>query len=95
MAQRLGAARVEVDRLRFDARDNLLADAPAADRARLAMRASSPDCAVAVGAGTFNDLTRFATLAEGCPYVSVPTAASMEGPPRHAQYMIYLVAQRP
>ncbi|NPV54980.1 MAG: sn-glycerol-1-phosphate dehydrogenase [Firmicutes bacterium] len=35
--------------------------------------------AVAVGSGTINDIVKYASFKAGCPYISVPTAPSMDG----------------
>lgn len=38
-----------------------------------------PDCLVAVGSGTIHDLTRYNAYEKGIPFISVPTAASVDG----------------
>ena len=40
---------------------------------------SAPDLLLAVGAGTIHDLTRYVAHEKGIPFVSVPTAASVDG----------------
>lgn len=37
------------------------------------------DCLVAVGSGTIHDLTRYCAYERGIPFVSIPTAASVDG----------------
>lgn len=37
------------------------------------------DCMIAVGAGTLHDITRFASYKMGLPFLSVPTAPSVDG----------------
>ncbi|SDN98946.1 sn-glycerol-1-phosphate dehydrogenase [Alkalicoccus daliensis] len=37
------------------------------------------DCMIAVGAGTLHDITRFASYKMGIPFLSVPTAPSVDG----------------
>lgn len=37
------------------------------------------DCLVAVGSGTIHDLTRYHAYKKGIPFISVPTAASVDG----------------
>ena len=44
-----------------------------------AERSTKPDLLLAVGAGTIHDLTRYAAHEKNIPFVSVPTAASVDG----------------
>lgn len=37
------------------------------------------DCLVAVGSGTIHDLTRYSAYQRGIPFISIPTAASVDG----------------
>lgn len=37
------------------------------------------DCMIAIGAGTIHDITRFASFKMGLPFLSVPTAPSVDG----------------
>ena len=37
------------------------------------------DILIAVGAGTIHDLTRYIAFAKGIPFISMPTAASVDG----------------
>lgn len=37
------------------------------------------DCMVAVGSGTIHDLTRYSAYQKGIPFISIPTAASVDG----------------
>lgn len=39
----------------------------------------NPDCLVAVGSGTIHDLTRYNAYERGIPFISIPTAASVDG----------------
>ncbi|MST33224.1 iron-containing alcohol dehydrogenase, partial [Acidimicrobiaceae bacterium USS-CC1] len=68
-----------VTRCRFPQRSGLVADRAATEQVRAALRAGAPDGAVVAGSGTLNDITRYATHLESVDYVSVPTAASMDG----------------
>ncbi|HUZ21231.1 MAG TPA: sn-glycerol-1-phosphate dehydrogenase [Acidimicrobiales bacterium] len=79
LAEELGAAGHLVTRLSFRERSGLLADEGAVAAARARLGADGPDGVLAVGSGVINDVTRYATFLEGRPYVSVPTAASMDG----------------
>lgn len=75
----LRAAGHTVTRHHFSERSGLLADASALDAVRGRLRADASDVAIAVGSGVINDLTRYATFLEQRPYISFPTAASMDG----------------
>jgi glycerol-1-phosphate dehydrogenase [NAD(P)+] len=79
VANRLNRAGYDLRRVSFPQHQGLLADASAVDNVRAILSSETDDVAVAVGSGTLNDITRYATFAEGTPYVSVPTAASMDG----------------
>jgi glycerol-1-phosphate dehydrogenase [NAD(P)+] len=81
LAGDLAAAGHLVERAVFPQHDGLLADEAAvtAVRAAIASPGGRADAAVAVGSGTLNDITRYASSLEQVPYCSVPTAASMDG----------------
>lgn len=79
VASALAAGGHDVARLVFPQRTGLLADETALAEVRAALVAGQADAAVAVGAGTLSDITRYATFLEGRPWCSVPTAASMDG----------------
>lgn len=79
VAATLAAGGHDVARLVFPQRAGLLADETALAEVRAALAAGPADAAVAVGAGTLSDITRYATYLEGRPWCSVPTAASMDG----------------
>jgi glycerol-1-phosphate dehydrogenase [NAD(P)+] len=64
--------------LRFE-RAELHPDEAAVEVARERVRADRPDGLVAVGSGTLTDIARYAAHAEGRAFVSVATAASMDG----------------
>src|SRR5439155_26368256 len=81
----LGARLADVQRARgvnvrevvFPQRTGLLADHPAVDRTRAALDGAS--LPVAVGAGVITDIVRYAAHLEQRDFLSVPTAASMDG----------------
>jgi glycerol-1-phosphate dehydrogenase [NAD(P)+] len=75
----LTAGGVRVSRLSFPQDHGLLADETAVAAVRGVLASGRPDGAVAVGSGTINDITRYGTFLERLPYVSVPTAASVDG----------------
>ena len=62
---------------------NLHADNHGVDMVHQAMENAGfdqePDLLLAVGAGTIHDLTRYVAYEKGIPFVSVPTAASVDG----------------
>jgi glycerol-1-phosphate dehydrogenase [NAD(P)+] len=62
--------------------DRVILEDPHADQATvraLQDRTQAADALVAVGAGTINDLCKYATLLDGRPFVTFATAASMNG----------------
>src|SRR5204862_3625605 len=68
---------VNVREVVFPQRTGLLADHPAVDRTRAALDGAS--LPVAVGAGVITDIVRYAAHLEQRDFLSVPTAASMDG----------------
>ena len=78
-AAELAAAAIDPHVLRFAQRSGLKADdeAVAAVRARLADDPS--DALIAVGSGVITDIARYAAHLDDRDFVSVPTAASMDG----------------
>ncbi|MGH9066056.1 MAG: sn-glycerol-1-phosphate dehydrogenase [Acidimicrobiales bacterium] len=79
LAADLAAAGCRVTQLTYPERKGLLADEEAARLVLERLEQDEPVAAAAVGSGVLNDLTRYATFAAQVPYVSVPTAASMDG----------------
>lgn len=79
VAKQLRSGGHEVHLLTFEQSSGLLADEVSATRVESAIAYHQAQAAVAVGSGTLNDITRYATHAAKVPYVSVPTAASMDG----------------
>jgi glycerol-1-phosphate dehydrogenase [NAD(P)+] len=79
VARALRSAGVAVGSLRFPNRAGLAADQQAVSAATARMRDDEPHAVVAVGSGVLTDITRYAAHREGRGFVSVPTAASMDG----------------
>ena len=77
MAGALGEAGVSVRSLVFEARDGLLAGLPETARVRAAIADDAE--IVAVGSGVMTDIVRYAAHLSDRDFVSVPTAASMDG----------------
>jgi len=65
--------------LSFPERSGLLADEDSVDRLHRALLATDHDSMIAVGSGVVTDVTRFVAGRLGREFVSVPTAASMDG----------------
>src|SRR5512133_597674 len=72
-------ADLEVGKLRFPNRTGLRADEVAVAEVRACLRSDAPDALIAVGSGVIADIARYAAHLEGRDFVSVPTAASMDG----------------
>jgi glycerol-1-phosphate dehydrogenase [NAD(P)+] len=79
VSRELRDAGVRVAALSFPNGSGLAADEDAVSAARARLRADDPDGVVAVGSGVLTDITRYATHLEDRGFVSVPTAASMDG----------------
>jgi glycerol-1-phosphate dehydrogenase [NAD(P)+] len=79
VARELEEAAVGVAELCFPDRSGLAADENAVAAARGRLRGESFDAVVAVGSGVLTDVTRYAAHLEDRDFVSVPTAASMDG----------------
>jgi len=75
----LGKAHMRVVPFRFPERSGLLADEKNVSRIDDALKAADTDSFVAVGSGVITDLTRYVASRVGRQFVSVPTAASMDG----------------
>jgi glycerol-1-phosphate dehydrogenase [NAD(P)+] len=78
VADALRSAGVAIGSLRFP-NAGLAADQQAVSAARARLRDAEPEGVVAVGSGVLTDITRYAAHREGRGFVSVPTAASMDG----------------
>ncbi len=77
--RQLQGAGVRVSAVRFSQRSGLLADEQAVEAVRTRLRAHSPDGLLAVGSGVLTDIVRYSASQAGRDFVSVPTAASMDG----------------
>lgn len=75
----LAAAGHVVGLCRFTQRSGLLADEQAVGAARDSIAGHRPDVVLAVGSGVITDVSRYATFLDRRPFVSVPTAPSMDG----------------
>ncbi len=75
----LSRARTRVTTFRFPERSGLLADETSVARLQAALNESETDSIIAVGSGVITDLTRYIASRIGRRFVSVPTAASMDG----------------
>ena len=78
-ARELGAAGIEPVVFRYPQRTGLLASEGPVAAARERLREARPDGVVSVGSGVLTDITRYACHLEGREFVSLPTAASMDG----------------
>jgi glycerol-1-phosphate dehydrogenase [NAD(P)+] len=63
----------------FPERHGLLANETSVSRLESMLKPSSADAVIAVGSGVITDITRYVTHSLGRDFVSVPTAASMDG----------------
>ena len=79
VVRELETAGIPVARLRYAQRSGLRADHEALAAAREALGARPEAGVVAVGSGVITDLTRYAVQLADRGFVSVPTAASMDG----------------
>ncbi len=79
VARELEGAGLGVAALCFGDRSGLAADEKAVAAARASLRGEGAAAIVAVGSGVLTDVTRYAAHLEGRDFISVPTAASMDG----------------
>jgi glycerol-1-phosphate dehydrogenase [NAD(P)+] len=79
VAAELDAAGVAVVELCFPQTSGLIADRPGVATVRARLREEQPALPVAVGSGVITDLVRYAAQADDADFISVPTAASMDG----------------
>lgn len=70
---------VQVTLLRPDAKDDVIADEASLIQVILDIQQSRAGAVLAVGGGTIHDISRYAAYTAGLPFVSVPTAASVDG----------------
>ncbi|WP_368859192.1 sn-glycerol-1-phosphate dehydrogenase [Cohnella sp. GbtcB17] len=74
----LGIA-AEATLVKPNAAGDVVADEASIVQTLLDIQQHGADVAVAVGAGTLHDITRYAAYTAGLPFVSVPTAPSVDG----------------
>ncbi|WP_372631403.1 sn-glycerol-1-phosphate dehydrogenase [Cohnella sp.] len=81
LEQEIGHAgiRVRTTRIEPDRQGDVIADEASLVQLILALRQDASEAVVAVGSGTLHDISRFAAYAVGIPFVSVPTAPSVDG----------------
>ena len=79
VAGELSRANLRVTTFCFPERSGLLADETSVSRLHEALKDSGTDSIVAVGSGVITDTTRYVASLMGREFVSVPTAASMDG----------------
>jgi len=79
LVSELSSVRMRVATLRFPERSGLLADEGSVARLQAALNELETDSIVAVGSGVITDITRYVASRMGREFVSVPTAASMDG----------------
>jgi glycerol-1-phosphate dehydrogenase [NAD(P)+] len=75
----LGRAGISVRHHTYQESSGLLADELGVGRLEAALQSSTSDVLIAVGSGVITDLTRFVAHSRGMSFISVPTAASMDG----------------
>ena len=79
VAGELSRANLRVTTFCFPERSGLLADETSVSRLHEALKDSATDAIVAVGSGVITDTTRYVASLMRREFVSVPTAASMDG----------------
>jgi glycerol-1-phosphate dehydrogenase [NAD(P)+] len=79
VVRELSSAKMRVATFRFPERTGLLADESAVSRIQARLNEAETDSMFAVGSGVITDLTRYVASRIGREFVSVPTAASMDG----------------
>lgn len=65
--------------IRPNALGDVVADEASVADARQRIRLAAAEAVVVTGAGTLHDIARYAAFCEGVPFVSVPTAPSVDG----------------
>ncbi len=79
LAAELAAAAIDPHLLRFAQRSGLKANDEAVSAVRTRLADLHPDALIAVGSGVITDIARYAGHLDDRDFVSVPTAASMDG----------------
>ncbi|MBY0164698.1 sn-glycerol-1-phosphate dehydrogenase [Cytobacillus firmus] len=71
--------RVQVTRLLPDRKGDVIADEVSLIQVILDIQHSGAKAVLAVGGGTIHDISRYAAYTAGVPFISIPTAASVDG----------------
>lgn len=71
--------RVQVTRLLPDRKGDVIADEVSLIQVILDIQQSGAKGVLAVGGGTIHDISRYAAYTAGVPFISIPTAASVDG----------------
>ncbi|MFX3634180.1 MAG: sn-glycerol-1-phosphate dehydrogenase [Candidatus Pristimantibacillus sp.] len=71
--------RVELAIIKPNASGDVIADEQSIIQLILEIQKQSAEVVIAVGGGTIHDITRFAAYTTGIPFISVPTAPSVDG----------------
>lgn len=71
--------RVRTTRIEPDRQGDVIADEASIVQLILSLRQEAAEAVVAVGSGTLHDIARFSAYAVGIPFISVPTAPSVDG----------------
>lgn len=81
LEQLVEAAGVAVisEEIKPNGQGDVIADEVSLIQLMLAVQKQGAQCVIAVGGGTIHDITRYAAYAAGIPFVSVPTAPSVDG----------------
>jgi glycerol-1-phosphate dehydrogenase [NAD(P)+] len=79
LARDLAGAGVHCRELIFPEREGLLAGPDEVERVRARLDSDSAAHAIAVGSGVLTDIVRYASHVSGREFITVPTAASMDG----------------
>lgn len=70
---------VKVTRIQPDRQGDVIADEASLIQLILDLRQEAAEVVISVGSGTLHDIARFSAYAIGIPFVSVPTAPSVDG----------------
>lgn len=70
---------VTVTRIRPDRHGDVIADEASVVQLAADIKAAGAECVIAAGSGTIHDISRFSAYVTGIPFLSVPTAPSVDG----------------
>lgn len=73
------AIQVQVTKLSSNQKGDVIADEPSLIQVILDIQQSRAKAVLAVGGGTIHDISRYAAYTTGIPFLSIPTAASVDG----------------